>query len=34
LNQVQLRGRRFSASIALVKALGGGFDATSLAATR
>jgi NodT family efflux transporter outer membrane factor (OMF) lipoprotein len=31
-NSVELSGRRFSATIALVKALGGGFDATSLAA--
>jgi NodT family efflux transporter outer membrane factor (OMF) lipoprotein len=30
-NALTIRGRRFAASVALIKALGGGFDATTLA---
>jgi len=32
-NALTIRGRRFTASVALIKALGGGFDATTLAST-
>jgi outer membrane protein TolC len=33
-NTVQLDARRLAASVALIKALGGGFEAASLAAAR